>query len=150
MNTTGKLTLSGPACLDWKMIQHIDQEYFPRPWAEDDWASLEMNHHRLYAWSQDNQLLGFALFGLVEGDDTAHLLKICLVPKVRGLGVGKTFWRELVSQLKTEGILKAFLEVEESNDVAVFFYQKLGFQTIRSIKGFYSDGTTGLMMITTL
>jgi ribosomal-protein-alanine N-acetyltransferase len=147
MNTTGKLSRSGPSDQDWEQIQELDFLYFPRPWSPREWASLDLQHHRIYSWSQDNRLQGFALFAWVKGDDTAHLLKICLIPESRGVGMGQAFWKELLSQLKGEGIIKVFLEVEESNLNALSFYRKLGFETLRTVKAFYSDGANGLMMI---
>jgi ribosomal-protein-alanine N-acetyltransferase len=150
MNTTGNISLSGPADEDWEHIQHLDFLYFPRPWTSSDWSSLNMEHHQLFAWRQKVKLQGFALFGWVRGDDTAHLLKICLAPDIRGHGFGQAFWKELLPQLKAQGIMKVFLEVEETNSIAVSYYLKVGFETLRAVKGFYSDGTNGLMMIMTL
>lgn len=150
MNTTGNIKLSGPGDVDWEQIQQLDFLYFPRPWTSSDWSTLNMDHHQLLAWRQDGRLQGFALFGWVKGDDTAHLLKICLFPAKRGQGQGQAFWKELLPHLKSQGIMKVFLEVEESNLIAVAFYLKVGFETLRTVKAFYSDGTNGLMMIMTL
>ncbi len=91
--------------------------------------------------------IGFALFGKVDGDDTAHLFKICLTPERRGSGEAKRFWEEILLKLKSYKVAKVFLEVEESNLTAQGFYRKVGFNSLRISKGFYSDGENAVIML---
>jgi [ribosomal protein S18]-alanine N-acetyltransferase len=123
----------------------LDQKHFPRPWTQAQWDSADPNHHLLIEGSGR-----FALFALVHGDDTAHLLKIVLSPDLRGSGEAQVFWDELVETLKARGATKVFLEVESTNLRAQGFYRKLGFQKLREVKGFYSDGTDGVLEMLTL
>lgn len=150
MNTTGKGSLLGPQDLAWPDILELDRKFFPRPWSTKDWESLDFSHHHVLAWKFSEQTVGYALFSFLPGDDTAHLLKICLDPGQRGRGIAQEFWSEMAQWLRKEKIEKVFLEVEEPNLTAIGFYQKVGFRELRKVKGYYSDGVNGLMMLLTL
>lgn len=150
MNIIGNFLQSGPDHLAWTEILKIDQDYFPRPWSFKDWKSLDYTCHHLLAWKLEKEIVGFALFGFIPSDDTAHLLKICMLPGRRSQGVAQEFWSEIVKWLKDKGIQKVYLEVEETNARAVGFYRKAGFLELRKVKGYYSDGVNGLMMLLTL
>lgn len=136
--------------MDSKEIGQLDQLYFPRPWKTHDWESLEVENHRLWAWTEDHQILGFALFHVAPSDDTAHLLKILVRPEVRGSGEADQFWKAIIQSLKDEGIQQIYLEVEESNKRAQRFYERQGFQVLRRVKSYYSDGEGAVMMQLTL
>ncbi len=142
MNITGKPRAG-------KDVQELDQKYFPRPWKEADWQSLDMSQHRLWAL-EENEIIGFALFATPTGDETAHLLKVLIIPEKRGSGLAAQFWKSLCEELQKSGFRTVYLEVEKSNERARAFYQKLGFQLLREVKSYYSDGEAALMMQLTL
>lgn len=150
MNTTGKLLRLNPGHLDFPKIFDLDQTQFPRPWSVKDWQDLNWNHHLLFGWLIENQPVGFALFSFIPGDDSAHLLKICIQTNLRGLGTSQAFWESCQNNLKTIGIKSIFLEVEAHNQRAIGFYKKLSFQTLRTNKGYYSDGADAVTMQMTL
>ena len=135
----------GPDWLRLEEVIELDQSHFPHPWRTQDWWELRSELHLLYRWRSD-RLKAFALFSRVNGDETAHLLKICLHPSVRGQGLALIFWSQIIEQLRQSGVKSIFLEVEDSNLRAINFYQKVGFQKLRIIKGFYSSGGNALTM----
>lgn len=147
MNTTGEIRAIAPTDVE---LQGLDQRFFPRPWKSSDWNSIEGKHHRLLGLFESNRLIGFALFHVAPSVDTAHLLKILLVPEVRGSGKADYFWKGLLDSLKSEGIQKIYLEVEESNQRAQRFYERQRFQVLRRAKAYYSDGEGAVMMQLTL
>ena len=130
-------------------IPELDQKYFPRPWRVADWNTLDMAQHQLWTL-EEGDLVGFALFATPAGDETAHLLKILLVPEKRGGGTALKFWEMIREELQNSGFRSVYLEVEKSNQRARAFYEKLGFQLLREVKSYYSDGEAGLMMQLTL
>jgi ribosomal-protein-alanine N-acetyltransferase len=149
MSTSGKLLGLSPARDDLTKIFELDHNHFPRPWTKAEWMSMDSAHSLIYAW-QKNGMDGFALFHRVDGDETAHLLKICVLPELRGTGLIQEFWAELVKNLKFLGVGSVYLEVEKTNSRAVKFYQKMGFLPLREIKAYYSDGTAAVTMSLTL
>jgi [ribosomal protein S18]-alanine N-acetyltransferase len=150
MNTTGKLIRLNPAHLDFTKILQMDLEQFPRPWSTGDWTDLNWKHHLLFGWRVGNETVGFVLFSAISDDDSSHLLKICVDPGVRGQGMSLAFWDACLEELHFNGIKSIYLEVESHNLRAIGFYKKLSFETLRTIKGFYSDGADAVTMQVTI
>jgi ribosomal-protein-alanine N-acetyltransferase len=150
MNTSGKVLRLNPEHADFGRVLDLDQTQFPRPWLRQDWLDLNWDHHILLGQKPEDQLVGMALFGLVPGDETAHLLKICVESKLRGTGCSTDFWASCQESLRLQGVAAVYLEVESTNQRAIGFYQKLGFETLRTIKGYYSDGTDAMTMQMTI
>ncbi len=150
MNTTGKLSLEKTGSELWNHVLDYDLRFFNLPWNREAWEDLDMDQHLVFAWSHHEKLIGYALFQLLPGDETAHLLKILMLPEFRGKGETVLFWRELAFTLKSRGAIYAYLEVESANLRAISFYQKIGFQRLREIKSYYSDGADALTMRLTL
>jgi len=150
MNIIGRPIRLFPKDLDFQKILELDKEHFPMPWTSKGWEELNWSHHLLFGWYAENQLVGFALFNLVLNDDTAHLLKICLQPGQRGLGSSQVFWECCCENLRVLKAKTVYLEVESQNLRAIGFYKRLGFESLRSIKGYYSDGTDATTMQITI
>lgn len=148
MNITGKFQeLSSGS--DLNDVAKMDEKHFPHPWKLSDWMELDFSKHVLVTWS-DETLEAFALFGLVPGDDTAHLYKIQVDPAMQGKGISMLFWSAILNILKQKAVKSIYLEVESSNDRAIGFYKKVGFACLRRVKGYYSNGSDGLMLQITL
>lgn len=150
MNTTGKFHSVSKADTYWDQILILDKSFFPRPWKDSDWNSLDLTRHKLWAFTHENRLVGYALLATVSGDETAHLLKILVHPDFRGTEIAGLFWLEISRSLQTLHFQYVYLEVEESNERARRFYSRLGFQVLRRVKSYYSDGADGVMMQLTL
>ena len=150
MNTTGKLKVITPHNQEFTQVIELDQLDFPRPWKQQEWESLNWDHHVLLGLSVESRLQGYALFSQAPGDDTAHLLKICVASSKRGSGVTQEFWAQCLENLRSRGITSIYLEVESPNHRAISFYQKAGFQLLRRIKAYYSDGTDAVTMQVTI
>ena len=150
MNSIGKLLRVDSHEVIIEKVKEIDLKHFPNPWSHSEWTSLNWAHHHLYTFNLGEEILGFALFSIVAGDDVAHLLKICLCPSYRGTEVSKGFWISLLNELKQLGMSSVYLEVESTNLRAIKFYKKNNFEQLRVIKGFYSSGGDALTMNLTL
>ena len=150
MNSFGKLLRVDSQEVIMKKVQEIDLKHFPNPWSQSEWMTLNWAHHHLYTYTLGDEILGFALFSIVTGDDVAHLLKICVCPPYRGTEVSNSFWISLLNELKQLGVSSVYLEVESTNLRAIKFYKKKNFEQLRVIKGFYSNGGDALTMNLTL
>lgn len=150
MSTTGKLLHSSPGHPTWAQVLNWDRDFFPRPWNQEDWESLDRESHQLFVWETDVGVVGFALFGTLTGDEAAHLLKIFILPRVRATGTSLRFIKAAGDSLRDAGFKRIYLEVETENKCAVGFYQKVGFKLLRQLKAYYSDGTDALTMELTL
>ncbi len=149
MNTTGKIQELTSRDHFWEEVVNLDQKYFPRPWKQEDWDSIDLSQHALWVIESNDRAIGFALFSTPQ-DETAHLLKILIIPEQWASGRAREFWNHISETLRSRGYSKVYLEVEESNGRAQGFYRKLGFQLLRRVKSYYSDGEAGVMMQLTL
>ena len=78
MSTTGSFL--GPRWSEDQLanLAQMDHDYFPHPWNLEDWLQLNPELYSIYQWHQ-NGPCGFALLQCIKGDETAHVIKICLV-----------------------------------------------------------------------
>lgn len=146
MNITGELIELIGKNIDWDEVILIDEKFFTRPWNKCDWLGLDLTRYHLLVFKNSQKIMAFALFDIISGDDTAHLLKILVLPEFQGSGVSSTFWLQMMGWLRGQRIQKIYLEVEELNLRARKFYEKCGFLEMRRVVGFYSDGANALTM----
>ena len=129
----------------------LDAKEFPQPWTLTQWQELDYRHNRLFTLrSPEGELVSFTLFGLTEGDDTAHLYKIVTRQEARGTSATLDFFQAIIKKLSTEGFKSIYLEVEVNNKRAVRFYEKVGLKILRLNRRFYSNGEDALIMSMTL
>jgi ribosomal-protein-alanine N-acetyltransferase len=147
MNITGKTECRWPKEYEWPKLLEMERLYFPRPWPQNEWHSLNHGTHYLYLMTSSEDLIAFGLFSYVYGDDSSHLLKICLHPTFHGSGLALNFWDQILLDLNGKGATKVFLEVEESNKRAQKFYKKVGFLPLRLIKNYYTGGEAAQTML---
>lgn len=147
MNITGKFEVH--SFIPAEAIK-LDQDYFPQPWTTPEWLSLNPEQNHLFTWKKVNAVIGQALFQYLKGDNTAHLLKILVLPDSRGKGETQLFWSEITKYLRSQGLQNIYLEVEATNARAIAFYEKSGFKILRKNKAYYSNGDDALIMSMTL
>lgn len=78
-----------------------------------------------------NKFVGFAAFGYVDTYWEYKLQKLYVLPEMQGKGVGKHLLTHIQNQLRSINITKMSLQVNRNN-VAVQFYEKLGFTVVNS------------------
>ena len=150
MNTTGSFFKLNPQNLFFKEAYLLDQAEFPKPWTLESWQGLNWEHHYLWGWRPEQELKGFTLFSLLDGDETAHLLKICVASELRGAKNAEALFHFSLEELRLSAAKFVYLEVEATNIAAIKFYQKMGFTSLRKMKGYYSDGGDALTMQLTI
>ena len=81
--------------------------------------------------------------------DEAELLTIAVEPRWRGKGVGRALMEAVFADLMMSPASRMFLEVDEQNLAAIRLYEKLGFSTISSRKGYYprADGSAATALV---
>jgi ribosomal-protein-alanine N-acetyltransferase len=108
-----------------------------------------------------------SLFLLAEGDRTvdgysivcvskklgnlvASLESIAVDPHARGNGAASSLLKSTFRRVKLQGVRRMSLMVRRSNAVALQFYERRGFTTVRRAPGYYENGEEGLVMRLTL
>jgi ribosomal-protein-alanine acetyltransferase len=82
-------------------------------------------------------LAGFAVLGLMT--DHAELCDIVVPPEFLAQGVGQALLDQCIRLTLEREIPVLFLEVRQSNQRAIRFYQKNGFEIISSRKNYYAN-----------
>eukprot|EP01017_Pseudomicrothorax_dubius_P044221 TRINITY_DN7453_c0_g1_i9.p1 TRINITY_DN7453_c0_g1~~TRINITY_DN7453_c0_g1_i9.p1 ORF type:complete len:216 (+),score=61.63 TRINITY_DN7453_c0_g1_i9:176-823(+) len=75
-----------------------------------------------------------------NNETTLYILTFTVLKPYRKFGVGGTLLDEAMKIIeKDKSITSIYLHVQTSNDVAVAFYQKRGFEIVQELKGYYKD-----------
>jgi ribosomal-protein-alanine N-acetyltransferase len=82
-------------------------------------------------------VIGFCV-GQVIGDEL-HIYSLVVDPEYRRLGYGKMLIEELIERSKSQGVIRATLEVRISNNVAISLYSNLGFKPAGVREKYYID-----------
>ncbi len=81
------------------------------------------------------RLVGFGIMSY--GENSANLDLLAVRKACRGRGVGGKIVAWLGKVATTAGIALLFVQVREQNDIAIRFYQRLGFNRVERIAGYY-------------
>lgn len=89
---------------------------------------------------------GLPDFGLLGITKRGHVISIAVLPENQRNGIGEALMQEAMASMKKYKAKECYLEVRTSNKPAIALYNKLGFQTSRTIRGYYADGEDAHVM----
>ena len=92
----------------------------------------------IYVYLIDDKVCGYLL--ILDSIDVYEILAIATIEEYRNKGIAQ----ELLDKIKTKDI---FLEVRESNQVAINFYKKNRFKEISIRKNYYSEPTENAIIM---
>lgn len=106
------------------------------PWSIKNFEdSLKSGH---YAWvftDKSDEILGYTIIQKVV--DEAHLLNICVKPRVQGQGFGQEILNHVVDFASSISSVLIVLEVRSSNQRAQQLYLQAGFNEMSVRKDYY-------------
>lgn len=145
----GGLHIEPAETRDAKDLARIHGQSFYRGWPTADFQSFleDRNTPAYIACDAKRRIAGFALVRTVA--DEAELLTIAVEPRWRGKSVGRALMDAVFADLMMSPARHMFLEVDEQNHAAIRLYEKLGFSTISSRKGYYPrpDGSAATALV---
>ena len=114
-------------------------------------TSLYLDIHR---WWRDGFLVadldghpvGF-LAAVLSADGQARVLMFAVTSGFRRRGFGSQMMNAFIQVCAMRGIRRIELEVRISNDEAIRFYKRYGFEIAQNLPKFYTDGEDGYKMI---
>jgi ribosomal-protein-alanine N-acetyltransferase len=71
------------------------------------------------------------------------LVSIAVDPRRRGKGIASGLLESSIRRLRRRGAVRLHLMVKVTNDTALRFYERHGFQKGRIVRGYYEDGADG-------
>ena len=121
---------------DVPQVAQIEALQHHVPWSVQSFAdALRCGWHCSVLKSTDDQILGYCVC-MTAGDDE-ELLTISVRPDQMGQGYGKRLMQEVVGGARSRGASHVFLEVRESNQLAIDLYVQMGFKMAGMRKNYY-------------
>lgn len=134
---------------DVRDLARIHALGFYRGWPSEEFSVFlaDPNCVTLIAADARRRIAGFVLIRLAA--DEAELLTIAVDPKWRGKGLGRALLDAAFADLMMSPARRMFLEVDEQNAAAIRLYEREGFTTISSRKGYYPrpDGSAATALV---
>ncbi len=114
---------------------HIHQSVQIEPWSYATFEDCFTPPYYGVLAFEANKVVGFAI--VLEVLSEATLMDIAVDESVRGKGVGKALLSFVLQRSHHNGMEEMWLDVRESNQVAISLYEKLGFHYIDTRKNYY-------------
>jgi len=122
---------------DLPVVVGIEREIFPDPWPLSAFAEqlADNSWHTLVAES-DGGIIGYACCLLAAGE--CHLANIAVHPAWRRKSVAKQLLDHILKVAGEGGCHTVLLEVRPSNEEAIAFYRRFGFEKLYQRPRYYS------------
>ena len=133
---------------DLEQVVAIDQVSFSLPWPARSFHYEIKENFTSRSWvvECDGRVSAMLVGWLIV--DELHVATIATHPDFRGRGIGKKMLVHALRAAKDEGVIRAFLEVRESNAVALSMYRGLGFVEDGRRKEYYKDNNEDAILMT--
>ncbi len=121
------------------MLCEIDRICFPKDIAFSRAELIfYLNHSKSITRVAEGlgRILGFVL-ARIESPGTAHVITLDVVPEVRQRRIGTQLMNAMHRELERQKIGVAVLEVSTGNLVAQRLYEKLKYQYLETLSGYY-------------
>lgn len=121
---------------DVESVAALEAEAFSTPWdAATFLRLLDRPGAELWVTEVGGHVVAYGVLWCIL--DQGELANIAVDPGARGSGHGGRLLDHLVGVARSRGVGRLFLEVRESNDVALRLYDSRGFRRIGTRKGYY-------------
>ncbi len=144
----GKLFIRNAEIGDIQRISDIETASFSDPWSKERLISeMDKPGDLFFVVTDGSGIFGYAIVGMGIGGDEAELYDIAVDSQMRGNGVGDMLMRHIVESAAKVGTERIYLEVRESNSVAVSLYEKHGFKANGRRRGYYRFPTEDAILM---
>ncbi len=113
----------------------IESNSNPTPWKIDTFKQVLEVRTMSFVIKDENKIIAFCIAS--KALDECHLQNISVIDGFRNQGLGTYVIEVLIGRAKIFGLKVIFLEVRESNKVAISFYKKLNFKEVGRREGYY-------------
>lgn len=135
-------------------LERLERKTFARHETFDFANELRKRNTKLIAILDDGKasstvspiLVAYSVYAHMKSSGMVNLHKICVGKDYRGRGIAKELIAGQIRKLRTQGIIKMQLWVDETNLVARHLYESLGFHEVSRVKDYYAVSRTGIQM----
>ncbi|HQU85956.1 MAG TPA: ribosomal protein S18-alanine N-acetyltransferase [Pyrinomonadaceae bacterium] len=154
------ITITDFAAKNIDDILNIQAETGLSVWSKNDYLGELEREDSIFKIAQtaDEKIIGFALVRLLIGNfdasnlsfDSSEILNIAVLNSFQKQGVGQMIYDEILLALKEKNIKEIWLEVRASNEKAIWFYQKNGFEMQFERKNYYQNPSENAIIFRSL
>jgi len=141
---------------DLEQVMHINRVCLPENYTTSFFMNLYQRFPETFIVAEENgDVVGYVMcrietgipsFKLLGITRKGHVISIAVLPEHQREGIGCALMREAMEAMVNYKAKECYLEVRASNVPAVNLYRKIGFEIIRTIRGYYADGEAAYLM----
>lgn len=121
---------------DISQVAEIERQIFSIPWSEKAFRDSMESDNTIYIVAKENDnVAGYA--GMYLSFEEGNITNVAVNPLSRRKGIGEKIVRDILNRAYEKGVRDVFLEVRETNSVAIALYEKIGFKEEGIRKNFY-------------
>ncbi|NTV00616.1 MAG: ribosomal protein S18-alanine N-acetyltransferase [Methanoregulaceae archaeon] len=135
---------------DIAAIAAIETESFPDPWSAEVFSeAMTYFGDMLFVATIRGEVVGFIAGGLEDtGEEVyGHICNLAVSRVCRKQGIGRMLVRREEHQFAIGMAIGVQLEVRVSNQAALDFYRRLGYQEAFGIASYYANGEDAIVMM---
>ena len=137
--------------LDLPVLVSMERVLFAdSPWSmgqfKEEFKGFPNSRFFMVAANEQDQIVGYAAVLVVAPGVEADVLTVAVLPEYARKGIATHFMNELEKWSLEKKASAMMLEVGVTNNAAIALYEKLGYQTIATRKGYYGAGLDAFVM----
>lgn len=130
------MTIESMTVDDIAQVAEIERQIFSIPWSEKTFRDSMESDNTIYIVAKENDnVAGYA--GMYLSFEEGNITNVAVNPLSRRKGIGEKIVRDILNRAYEKGVRDVFLEVRETNSVAIALYEKIGFKEEGIRKNFY-------------
>ena len=131
---------------DIAQVAEIERQIFSIPWSEKAFRDSMESDNTIYIVAKENDnVAGYA--GMYLSFEEGNITNVAVNPLSRRKGIGEKIVRDILNRAYEKGVRDVFLEVRETNSVAIALYEKIGFKEEGIRKNFYDKPRENALII---
>jgi len=120
---------------DVRAVMEIELAEYPYPWTARIFSDCVRVGYFCRIGELEGEMAGYGVMSSGAGE--AHILNVCVASRFQRRGLGRTLMLHMLDEAEQQGAETVFLEVRESNPVALRLYEGLGFNRVGTRKDYY-------------
>ena len=120
---------------DIAQVADIERRSYEFPWSHGVFRDCLLAGYTCIVLEREESAVGYSILSVAAGE--AHILNLCVDPKLRQLGYGEQLFDELLNRARDMEVQEIFLEVRPTNETAIGLYRKKGFRLVASRPAYY-------------
>jgi len=120
---------------DLAHVSDIERRSYDFPWNHGVFRDCLLAGYQCIVLEHDGEIAGYGILSVAAGE--AHILNLCVEPKLRSHGFGARLLDEILFRARTSSVREVFLEVRPTNAHAIALYKKKGFHQVANRPAYY-------------